>query len=166
MDLTDLLRARVGSLLTRIEDHQWDISTFGLLEDLNAARSLSKLERSERIKELLQPHIGRLLFLARTVVKDFRRNADNEASQMIANILDSMLAANLTSPDGLSEAARLSLQLGLAGLVDVMDRDLDAGPLTEHRLRLLLAGRPGAHAIGSLLIEPIMAILSEGSINE
>jgi len=33
-------------------------------------------------------------------------------------------------------------------------------------LMLHEAGGPGAHAIGSLLIEPILAILSEGPINE
>ena len=46
-DLEELLRTRFRSLLSRVEDHQWAISTQGLLESLNATRPLSRHERVE-----------------------------------------------------------------------------------------------------------------------
>lgn len=158
-DLESLLRERFRSLLGRVEDHQWAISTRGLLDALNATRPLARHERVERVTELLEPHLGRVLFLARHVAEEIRRRAHDEVTRVLADAMEFLLAPDQKSPDGLSTIARASLRLALASLVDVVVTELDAGPLTDERLRLLLAGGSGAHAVGSILTQQVVGAL-------
>jgi len=159
LNLEGLLRERFRSLLARVEDHQWAISTRGLLEALNAARPLQDHERVDRVTELLEPHLGRVLFLARHVAEEIRRRAHDQVTRVLADAMEFLLAPDQKSADGLSTIARVSLRLALASLVDVVVNELDAAPLTDERLRLLLAGGPGAHAVGSVLTQQVVGAL-------
>lgn len=160
-NLEQLLRTRFRALLSRVEDHHWVTSTRGLLESLNATRMLSAHERGERVTELLEPHLGRVLLLARYVAEEVRRRAHDDVTRVLADAMEFILAPDPKSPDGLSTIARASLGLALAALVDVVVKDLNAGPLTDERLRLLLAGGPGAHAVGSILTQRVIAGLGK-----
>jgi hypothetical protein len=162
-DLDDLLRARFRALLSHIEDHQWAISTRGLLDALNATRGVSRHERGERVAELLHPHLGRVLFLARHVAEEIWRRAHDDVTRVLADAMEFILAPDPQSADGLSTIARASLGLALAALVDAVVKDLEAEPLTDERLRLLLAGGPGAHAVGTILTQQVVAGLAKGA---
>ena len=159
LDLEGLLRERFRSPLARVEDHQWTNSTRGLLDALNATRPLARHERADRVTELLEPHLGRVLFLARHVAEEIRRRAHDEVTRVLADAMEFLLAPDQKSADGLSTIARASLRLALASLVDVVVTELDAAPLTDERLRLLLAGGPGAHAVGSSLTQQVVGAL-------
>lgn len=157
-NLESLLRERMGSLLARIGDHQWAISTRGLLDLLNATRTLAGDERVDRVTELLEPHLGRVLFLARHVAEELRRHTHGELV-MLADAMDLLLAPDRESADGLSAVARASLHLALASLVDTVVSELDAGPMTDQQLRLLLAGGPGAAVVGGILLQQVIDAL-------
>jgi hypothetical protein len=159
LDLESLLGERLRSLLARVEDHQWAISTRGLLEALNATRPLGRDDRADHVTELLEPHLGRVVFLARHVSEQLRQRAHDEVTRVLADAMEFLLAPDKKSADGLSAIARTSLHLAFANLVDVVVTELDMGPLTDARLRLLLSGGPGAHAVGSVLTKQITGAL-------
>ncbi|WP_249344897.1 hypothetical protein [Corallococcus exiguus] len=155
-NLEDFLTAKFRGLMKRVEDHQWLNATRGLLDALNATHRVSVRERRPLVQALLEPHLGRVLFLARQVAEDFRRSAHDPASLALADALESMLVPDATSPDGLSQVARASLHLGFVALVDVITNELTAGPLTDERLCALLSGGHGAHAVGRVLVEQVV----------
>jgi hypothetical protein len=163
-DLSDLLGSRVLALMVRIEDRQWHLGTAGLLDAINGTRALVGIDRIERLRELLRPHLGRVLLLAREVSAEFHRRAqavdgDAAAAQLVAQGFEQRLAPDPASADGLSKVARASLELGLHGLAEGLAEELNAGALDDARLRLFLAGGPGMHAIGTALIKSIYQAL-------
>jgi hypothetical protein len=158
-DLEELQQMRFRSLLVRVEDRQWAASTQGLLDSLNAARTMPLFKRVNRVAELLEPHRGRVLFLAQYVAEEIRRSAHDDGTRFLADAMEHLLTPDPKSLDGLSTIARVSLQIAFVSLSDVVAKELETGPLTNERLRLLLAGDPGAHAVGSVLIQPIIDAL-------
>ena len=112
--------------------------------------------------QLLQPHLGRVLFFARHVAEEIRRRAHDDVTRALADAMEFILTPDPDSRDGLNTIARASLGLVVAALVDTISKDLDAGPLTGERLRLLLAGGPGAHAVGTILTQQVVAGLAKG----
>lgn len=156
LNLEVLLGERLRGLLKRVEDHQWANGTAGLLDSLNATRGLPAHEQGQRVTELLEPYLGHVLALARHVVGEIRRRANDDVTKVLADVMESLLAPDSKSPDGLSQIARTSLGLGLAALADAVVKEVAAAPLTDERLRLLLAGGPGAHAVGSILSQQVI----------
>ena len=73
--------------------------------------------------------------------------------------MEFLLAPDQESTDGLSAIALVSLCIAFGSLVDVVVGGLEGSPLTEERLRLLLAGGPGAHAVGCVLVNQIVEAL-------
>ncbi len=158
-DLAHLLGTRLRSLLSRIADRQWALGTQGLLEGLNATRTLSRREQTDRVGELMQPHRGRVLFLAREFAKAARGRATDDLGHTCADMVDLLVAADPDGHEGLSTTAQAALHVALAALVELIVRDLHDGPLTAERLRLLLAGGAGAEAIGRALLRMIVIAL-------
>jgi hypothetical protein len=154
-EVAQLLGDRLRLLLSRIEDRQWELSTHGLLEALNAARELSSAERSVRVESLLQPHAGQVLFLARFVADELEKRANNRVSKAVATALSALLAPDRNSPSGLSCEAEASLELATRALAGHVASRLQNAPLSNEELRLLLHGGPGAHVVGEALVERI-----------
>lgn len=159
LDLADLLKKRTVMMLQRVDTHQWTISTKGLLDALNATRSLPFRDREARVAELLFPHRGRVLFLARHFAYDFRSRVEDEAMRFFPEAVEAIVAHDPQSPDGLSEVARITIRLALQKLAEVLAKELKAGPMTDERLRLLLAGKPGAQIVGTVVSQLVIGTL-------
>lgn len=157
----NFLHERARSLLKRVSDLHWSNSTRGLLDSLNATRIILRHERTGHVAALLAPHKGRVLFLAQYVAEESRRRSHDEITRFIADTLESLLAPDPNSEDGLSPIAGASLCLAFASLADVISEELEAAPLTDERLRMLLAGGPGAHAVGRVLTEQIICAIKD-----
>lgn len=159
------LRARMRTLLDRIQDRQWRFDTVGLLGTLNATRLLTQRRRMEAIRELLEPHTGRVLMLAREVAEHFRAlaNADptNEAAEIVADGLAHCLTTDSASTDGLSPQARAAIALGTLTLAITLATELERNDLTDDQLREYLCGGLGMHAVGTALTDQIAAALQQ-----
>lgn len=157
-EIDERLTQQVQSLFARIEDRQWKLSTSGLLDALNEIRGLPNLERRDRVRELLEPHLGRVLSLIRYVVEIVGREAEDETVPALAQRLDAVVAEDPASEDGLRSGARAWLQAGRDVLSDELARELEAGPMTDHDLRLWLAGGRGAAAVGMVVLERLSTL--------
>jgi hypothetical protein len=159
-DVGALLRARMLELLARIEDHQWSNGTAGLLDEINGARALQAHERADRIERALEPHLGRVLFLARHVAGQARSSAQTDVEKYTAEQLEALTAGDPTSRDGLTDLSRAALRSAARALADAVATELAQHPLDDARLRLLLAGGPGAAIIGVALGGHIVAAVA------
>ena len=164
--LKELASARLQGLLARVEERQWAARTEGLLDSINATKTLPECERVAAVRKLLGPHAGHVLHLARYVAGSFRRTLGSDDADIadIADILDSMVATDNLASDGLTSLSHAALELALSGLATAISSELDASPLTGERLRVWLsdAPGPGAHAVASVLI-PILVRGMEAS---
>jgi hypothetical protein len=161
-DVGDLLRARMLELLSRIEDHQWSASTAGLLDQINATRAAEPTERADLVERALEPHLGRILVLARHIAGAARSCAQTDAEKFTAEQLETLTAGDSASHDGLTALSRTSLRSAACALAEAIAQDLEQQPLDAARLRLLLQGGPGAAIICGGLARHIIAAY-EGS---
>lgn len=159
--VADLLERRSRELLSRVETRQWELGTAGLLDQINSTQDLSCADRADRIAPLLEPHLGRVLLLARHIVAQAKQRAGlgNVEAAFLATQLEELIAPDATSVDGLSALARASLRLALDHLASVIAMELDRGPMTDANLRLLLEGGPGAAEVLRVLAQQVVGAL-------
>lgn len=122
----------------------------------NASAKATTASQFEDSVQLLRPHLGRALFLARYFAEEIRSRAYNDATRAVATALDYLLTMDREAPDGLTDIARASPHLAIAHLSEMNASGLEAGPLTDDRLRLLLAGGPGTHAFATALVQQVI----------
>lgn len=162
-DVGGLLRSRMMELLRRVEDLQWAHSTTGLLDAVNAARTLPANDRVDRIEHLLEPQRGRVLFLSRHVAGEARARAQTDVERVTADQLDALTEGDPSTDDGLTPLSRAALCRATRALAEAIASELSRGPLDDARLRLLLAGGPGAAIIGGALAAEVIASVARAS---
>ncbi|HPQ71949.1 MAG TPA: HNH endonuclease [bacterium] len=158
-DYVELLGTQLKSLMGRIGDRQWMISTQSLLRDLNATRGLSSRMRKARVAELLEPQSTRILNLARYVLKKRQQAVEDEPSRMLAEITEAILASDPESEDGLSSVARAVLAYLQLGLSRAVAKELETCPLTDEKLRTLLEGNEGIDIVSKQLHQIVILSL-------
>jgi hypothetical protein len=152
-----MLYERLRSLFVRVQDRQWRTGTRGLLEAVNSMRSASPRERAQQIAKHLEPHLGRVLLLAREVAAGFRQElGKDETGLLVAEGLERLLEPDPSTPDGLSNVSRAALCAGLAGLASAIGEEVERGELSDASLRLYLEGGLGLHAVGTVLTNLVL----------
>lgn len=129
----------------------------GLLDAVNAARALPAHERADRIERVLEPHFGRVLFLGRNVAREARTRSHTDAERFIADQLEALTAGDANTEDGLTSASRAALRRASRALAEAIGEELEQGSFDDARLRLLLAGGPGAAIIAGALVADVLA---------
>lgn len=142
-------------LLRRISKHSLAKSAKEMHVELAAYSSMSPIEGDELLCRVLNKQSQRVLNLLKWVLEDFKSEFTPSTLPIIAPIIDSMVAHDPSSANGLSVMANVTLELAKSALIAQMREDIKAGCLDELRIAALLEERVGAVVVGKLILTKI-----------
>ena len=92
----------------------------------------------------------------RYVADDFKSRATNPVERHLSGLLDRAVALDPRSANGLTDEAGRSLVIACEALKKQMSEDFKAEILDQDRMEMLIGGGPGAHAVGTAILQPII----------
>jgi hypothetical protein len=153
------LQMRFPILIRHIEDRQNVLYMTPVTDQLNAVRALPESGRREAIASVVRQCRGHVLKLLRHTSDQLALKAQTSETKAISDAVAALIRMEPTSPDGLSEQARVAVSLAESCLVKAIEGELDVGPLTVDRTILLLNGTPGAAVAFRAILEPMLVAL-------
>jgi hypothetical protein len=157
-----LLTRSFGRLLENIKTHQWSLTERVLLPRLNALRGQPARERHAAIVELLGNQRQRLLNLLTSVADGLATELSSVAEDLgpaVADVVRKLVKEDVEDDSGLTQEARVALELVRYRVADELTNRLDDRELDGQELRLLLEGGPGAALAGGVIAEPLLGAL-------
>ena len=120
---------------------------------------MSPVEGDELLRRVVDGQSQRVLNLFKWVLEGFKSKLPVPALRIFGPIIDSMVAHDPSSPNGLSVMANATLELAKGALIAQMRKDIKAGHLDERRIATLLGEGAGAAVVGELVLAPITQAL-------
>lgn len=166
---TDGLKAAISSkeqeevlsdLLLRIERHSLSKSAKQMHAELASYSSLPPIAGDELLRRIVDGQSQRVWNLAKWVLEHFKSKLPASALQLLGPVIDSMLAHDPSSPNGLSITANATLEIAKGALIAQMREDVRAGRLDERRIAALMGEGAGAAVVGELVLAPIVRALT------
>lgn len=148
-----------SDLLRRIEERSLAKSAKEMHAELVAYYSMSPVEGDELLRRVVDGQSQRVLNLFKWVLEDLKSTLPVPDLRIFSPIIDSMVAHDPSSPNGLSVMANATLELAKGGLIAQMRKDIKAGHLDECRIETLLGERAGAAVVGELVLTTITQAL-------
>jgi hypothetical protein len=149
-----------SDLLRRIGERSLAKSAKEMHAELAAYSSMSPFEGDELLRRAVDGQSQRVLNLVKWVLEGFKSEFPAPVLPIFGPIIDSMVAHDPNSPNGLSAMANATLELAKGALIAQMREDIKAGKLDERRIAALLGEGAGAAVIGELVLAPIGQALS------
>lgn len=147
-------------LIRRVHEHSLAKTAKKMHSELAAHSSLSPLEGHELIRCVVDRQAQRVLNLTTFVIQNFKEQLTQPDHAAVWPMLDSLIARDPQSPNGLSATASETLELAKGALVVQIQEDIKAGRLDERRIAELIGEGPGAVVVGELVLKPVKEALS------
>lgn len=149
-----------AELIRRLDEHSLAKTAKKMHTELTAHSSLSSSEGYELIRCVVDRQAQRVLNLATWVIRNFKDQLAHPAHAVVGPMLDSLIARDPQSPNGLSAMASATLELAKGALVAQIQQDIKAGRLDERRIAELMGEGPGAAVVGELVLKPVKEAFS------
>lgn len=149
-----------SDLLRRIEERSLAQLAKEMHAELAAYSSMSPIEGDELLRLVVDRRSQRVLNLTKWVLEGFKSQLSAATLLRLGPMIDSMVAHDPSSPNGLSAMANATLELAKSALLAQMREDIIGGRLDERRIIALMGEGVGAAVIGELVLRPIVSALS------
>lgn len=147
-------------LMRRIEAHSLAKVAAKLHAELAAYSTLSSVDGDLLIARVVDGQAQRVFNIVKWVLQNYKPRLPAELLPVLGPSIDSMMARDPNSANGLSPMANATLALAKGALVAQIREDLEAGQLDQRRLEALLGEGPGAAVVGEIVLTPIVEALS------
>jgi hypothetical protein len=144
-----------SDLLRRIGERSLAKSANEMHAELAAYSSMSPVEGGELLRRVVDGQSQRVWNLTKWVLEGFKSKLP-----ICGPMIDSMVAHDPSSPNGLSAMANATFEIAKGALIAQMREDIKAGGLDECRIAALIGERAGAAVVGELVLAPIVQALS------
>lgn len=148
-------------LFKRMTDHSLAKTAREMSEELTKAANMSREETELHIAAVLEIRSQRVWNLARWFVEHFKESPQCASLRPIWPKLDALVEHDAASANGLSSMATITFELAKAALLAEMIKDYWGGRLDARRLAELIGEGPGAAAVGTAIIQPLLLLLPE-----
>ena len=149
-----------GDLIRRIEAHSLAKTAAKMHAELIAYSALSSFEGDQLISRVIDAQAQRVLNMVKCVFQDFKSRLTAELFPVLGPIIDSMIAHDSSSINGLSPMASATLELAKGALVPQVREDIKAGRLDERRIAQLMGEGPGAAVVGAIVLALMAQMLA------
>lgn len=150
---------RWAGLLGRIQERQWKHTSADLLPLLNELRALPEYEWFPRVIELLGPQMQRILNLLSHAIEEFATQLDQPEFKPYVTLFRQFVSVDHQGE--LSEFGQMALHLATSHIAAVLISDLKNGPISDQRLRALLAAGEGAGLAFKAVSDILMGALAD-----
>ncbi len=150
--LTDLVR--------RIEAYSLAKVAAKMHVELAAYSTLSSVEGDLLIARVVDEQAQRVFNMVKWLLRDYKPRLPADLLPALGPSIDSMMARDPNSANGLSPMANATLALAKGALVTQIREDIKSGRLDRRRLEALMGEGPGAAVIGEIILAPVVAALA------
>lgn len=150
-----------SDLLRRIGARSLEKSAKAMHSELAAYSSLSPVDGGELLRRVVDGQSQRVLNLVKWMLEDFKSSLPAPALTIFGPMIDSMVAHDPSSLNGLSVMANAMLEIAKGALIDQMREDIKTGCLDEHRIAALIGEGAGAAVVG----KPVLALITDAVLH-
>lgn len=152
------------NLMQRLQEYQLLQLAGSMSVALAQCSTMSSAEARELIGAVLDQQLQAIWNLVTNVVQGLRDEMVTGGKEIIAILLDLMIAPDVQSVSGLSHLAEVALFAARAALITQMEQDCVAGVLHEKRIAELMGRGPGLYVICQEVISPLLLQLLDESV--
>ncbi len=149
-------QACVSDLERRIVDFERQTAAREILGKIAGAAALPEADRDKLFADIVSSEAQRVFGLMRFFADEFKSRATNPGLLHLSGLLDRAVALDPRSANGLTDEASRSLPIACEALKKQMSEDFKAGILDQDRMEMLIGGGPGAYAVGTAILQPII----------
>lgn len=150
-----------SDLLRRIEEHSLAKLAKEMHVKLAAYSTMSSIDGDELLLQVVDEQSQRVLNLVKWVLEDCKSRLPAPVIPILGPVIDSMIAHDQRSLNGLSAMANATLELAKSALIAQMREDIKAARLDERRIAALMGEGGGAAVVGELVLAPLLQALSQ-----